>query len=97
MLLINFSRMEPKVKRERCAVGRLAGASDTGFFHVVQTLVPEVGIVKLRVMTALFEQLGVRTFLDDVAIPQDDDAVRALHGGEAVRDKNAGGLLKDQV
>jgi len=41
---------------------------------------PEVGVVQLRVMPALLEQLGVGAFFDDVAIPQDDDAVRALDG-----------------
>jgi len=44
-------------------------------------------------MPSLAEQLSVRAFFDDFAVAQHNNAVRALHSGEAVRDKHAGGLL----
>ena len=41
------------------------------------------------------EQGGVRAVLDDVAGLEDDDAVRAAHGGEAVRDDDRGQPARD--
>ena len=49
----------------------------------------ELRLVELRVEAALFEKLLVRALLDDPARVHDEDDVRILNGGEAVRDDEA--------
>src|SRR5712691_13153412 len=57
----------------------------------------EVGIVKLRVVTALLHQCGMVALLNDFAEVEHDNAVGAANGGETVRNQNGCALLQDEI
>src|SRR5262245_38046504 len=50
----------------------------------------ELQLVQLRVHPLRLEQLAVASLLDDLPVMEDDDAVGALDGGEAVGDDDRG-------
>jgi len=58
---------------------------------------PEIGIVQLGIVIVLTQQPIVASLLDDGAFLHDDDSVRCFHGGQAMRDQDAGGVFQDQV
>src|SRR5450755_41592 len=55
---------------------------------IVGRLVTEVGIVQLRVVTALRHQRLVTALLDDATTIQHDDAIRVANGREAMGNDN---------
>jgi hypothetical protein len=65
--------------------------------HIRQTLIPEIGIVQLGIVAVLSQQPIVISLFDDGAFLHDDDPVRRLHSGQAMRDQDAGRIFQDQV
>ena len=50
------------------------------FLDVFQRLMPEVGVIQFRVVTAMRQQFVMRPLLDDPAVAQHDDPVSVLDG-----------------
>src|SRR5690606_37693360 len=54
-------------------------------------------LVEAAVEPAVAQQLVVRAALDDAALVHDEDLVRALDGGEAVRDDEGGAAAAERA
>ena len=64
-------------------------------FNVGKALIPEISIIKFSVMPTLGQQAIVTAFFDDGAFLHDDDSICGLHGGETMRDEDAGGIFQN--
>ena len=53
----------------------------------------ELRVVEVEIESAFLDELLVRAFFDDVALVHNEDYVRILYGGEAVRNDERGLVL----
>ena len=68
-------------ERLRRSIGRYLIRFLDPVFNVLQTLVPEVGVVEIRIMPAAGQQRVMRPFFQDTAVIHDDDPVGVSDGG----------------
>ena len=63
--------------------------------RVIWGLVAKVGLIKLSVMAAVRQQLGVAASLNDFAGRHNNDAACRAHGGKAVGNHNTRAALEN--
>src|SRR6202040_546050 len=66
-----------------------------GCSYAFELFFQQLLLIQIRVITATSEEFVVRSALDDAAVAQDNDLVRVLHGGGAVRNQNGGAAVHD--
>src|SRR5437588_13022347 len=89
---------EPRANSERrLVVGRGLEALGVLLALLVdlELLLEELPPVHLRVKATVLEEVTVRAALGDAAVVEDEDLVRVLHRGDAVRDDDGRALAHD--